>query len=423
MARPVKSDKTQEPADRRKLRPRSTPYWVTIDRHGHLGYRRHKNGGGSWVARYYAGNQSYRFKRLGLADDTLEANGTTILDYWQAQKAAVKWFADKARGDGSTGPYTVTDAIVHYEADYNRRSGRAKQAMKFSIDAYILPELGKVELSKLTPNRLRLWHHGIVEAPARQRGRKTKAPAATDAEQQRRRRATANRVLTVLKAALNLAFHEGHVDSDAAWRRVRPFKDADAPIVRYLSPPEITRLVNTCAPGFRPIVQGALFTGCRYGELCRMTVADYNASTGRVTVRESKGGKPRHPILTEEAAEFFDTITAGRRANEPMFRRPDGEPHKPSDQKRPILAACKAAKINPTISFHILRHTHGSLLAMAGTPMRVIADQLGHADTRMTERHYAHLSPSYVADTIRANMPNLGITKPSKVKPLRKRNK
>jgi hypothetical protein len=41
--------------------------------------------------------------------------------------------------------------------------------------------------------------------------------------------------------------------------------------------------------------------------------------------------------------------------------------------------------------------------------MGVIAEQLGHADTRMTEKHYAHLAPSYVADTIRAHFPSLGI--------------
>ena len=48
-------------------------------------------------------------------------------------------------------------------------------------------------------------------------------------------------------------------------------------------------------------------------------------------------------------------------------------------------------------------------LAMRGVPMGVIAAQLGHADTRMTERHYAHLAPSYVAETVRANLPPLGI--------------
>ncbi len=42
---------------------------------------------------------------------------------------------------------------------------------------------------------------------------------------------------------------------------------------------------------------------------------------------------------------------------------------------------------------------------MRAVPMAVIARQLGHADTRMTERHYAHLAPNYVADTIRANFP------------------
>jgi hypothetical protein len=41
--------------------------------------------------------------------------------------------------------------------------------------------------------------------------------------------------------------------------------------------------------------------------------------------------------------------------------------------------------------------------------MGVIAAQLGHADTRMTEKHYAHLAPSYVADTVRAALPPLGV--------------
>jgi integrase len=51
--------------------------------------------------------------------------------------------------------------------------------------------------------------------------------------------------------------------------------------------------------------------------------------------------------------------------------------------------------------------------------MSVIAEQLGHADTRMTEKHYAHLAPPYVADTIRAHFPTLGITGESTVAPLR----
>jgi hypothetical protein len=41
--------------------------------------------------------------------------------------------------------------------------------------------------------------------------------------------------------------------------------------------------------------------------------------------------------------------------------------------------------------------------------MAVIAEALGHADERITRRHYAHLSPSYVASVIREGAAGLGI--------------
>jgi hypothetical protein len=50
----------------------------------------------------------------------------------------------------------------------------------------------------------------------------------------RQRRASANRIFGVLKAALNLAFREGLAVSDEAWRRVKPFREASAPKIRYL---------------------------------------------------------------------------------------------------------------------------------------------------------------------------------------------
>jgi integrase len=90
--------------------------------------------------------------------------------------------------------------------------------------------------------------------------------------------------------------------------------------------------------------------------------------------------------------------------------------HRTSNTRFP--RACVRARISPAVSFHILRHSHGSMLAMRGVPMGVIAAQLGHSDTRMTEKHYAHLAPSYVAETIRAHFPTLGITKDGTVKAL-----
>jgi len=36
------------------------------------------------------------------------------------------------------------------------------------------------------------------------------------------------------------------------------------------------------------------------------------------------------------------------------------------------------------------------------------SENLGHVDTRMVEKHYGHLAPSYIADAIRAGAPKFG---------------
>jgi integrase len=70
--------------------------------------------------------------------------------------------------------------------------------------------------------------------------------------------------------------------------------------------------------------------------------------------------------------------------------------------------ACRRAQISPAINFHGLRHTYASLAVMAGAPLHVVGKNLGHADTRMVEKHYGHLAPSYIADEIRKAAPRFG---------------
>jgi integrase len=88
-----------------------------------------------------------------------------------------------------------------------------------------------------------------------------------------------------------------------------------------------------------------------------------------------------------------------------MFRHDDGGAWQKSEQARPMAEACTNGQIKPAISFHILRHTWASLAVMNGTPLLVVAKNLGHTDTRMVEKHYGHLAPSFIADAIRAGAP------------------
>jgi integrase len=202
---------------------------------------------------------------------------------------------------------------------------------------------------------------------------------------------------------------------------VHPFKAVETARIRYLLEAECARLANACAPAYRNLVSGALLTGCRYSELARMQAADFNPDAGVVTVRASKANKPRHVALTEEGQTHFSILTAGKAPSDPIFVRHDGDLWGTSHQRRPMLDACKRAKIAPAISFHILRHTYGATLAMRGVPLAVIAEQLGHADTRMTEKHYVHLAPSYVANTVRAYFPALGLVQDTAIAPLRRK--
>lgn len=286
--------------------------------------------------------------------------------------------------------------------------------------------MGALEISRLTARRLRDWHTNLAEkgklarAGRFDKNRAEKVIDKDDPDVVRARRATANRTLTVLKAALNYAFQESRIQSDEAWRKVKPFLSVDAPVIRFLSDNESVRLINACNGAFRHIVKAALATGCRYGELTRMQVGDFvSEAGGTITVRESKAGKPRRVVLAADGLALFKELTAGKLTKDLIFIRDDGNKWDRSHQQRPLEAACVRAKIEPTATFHILRHTYASKLAMSGVPMGVIAAQLGHSDTRMTEKHYAHLSPNYVADTVRAALPALNPASSSKIEQIR----
>jgi integrase len=414
MARIARDARIETREARTRLKASHEPYWRQIHQGLFIGYRKGPTGGVWWARRLVEGR--YHKQRLGRADDYQDANGLDVLSYAQAARKAME-LADQAVTAPIERGYTVADACRDYLLWF-RAHRKSYRDTERTVNAHILPTLGKRKVEALTTVELRGWHQALAEAPIRRRGNFVKVDP-TDTDAQRARKASANRILTVLKAVLNLAYHEGKAPTDEAWDRVRPFRAVEEPKVRYLTAAEAQRLVNACLPDFRDLVLGALLTGCRYGELTRLKVAEYDPDAGTVLVSESKAGKSRHVPLTGEGRALFDRLTAGRRGEVQVFTRADGQPWAKSHQARPILEASRRAGIDPPVSFHILRHSYGSLLAMRGTPLDVIAAALGHADTRMTSRHYAHLLPSYVAQTIRANLPSFG-SEPGNVARLRR---
>ncbi|NYF80575.1 site-specific integrase [Granulicella arctica] len=423
-----------------KLAPRRDPYWHLIAEGQHLGYRRTEMGG-TWIARQYTRDHGRRFQALGAADDTITADGAGVQSFAQAVEAAQTWFrrlVTDESGEVAGGPYTVAQAMAEYIADRERTKRKSQGRARLIVDGHIVPALGKIDLSKLTQSKLKDWRdklatnaprvrtgfvmekrmvrtlrNGVYKDRMKERATNVPLPQASrpidtsDPEALRKRQATANRILTVLKAALNFAHEQGHIASKAAWENVKPFRKVDVPKIRFLTADEVQALIPACEPSFSVLVKAALLTGCRFGELTGLKVGAFDPVQGTIFIAESKNGESRHVDLTDEGIALFSDVTANRDSKETIFLRANGKIWKSSEQKRPMDAACEAAKIEG-VTFHILRHTWASLSVMNGMPIAVVAENLGHKDTRITERHYAHLSKSFKRASIRANAPSYG---------------
>jgi integrase len=446
MARTKRSAKLDTWNARKSLKP-ELRHQEPIAPGRYLAYRRPKSkAAGSWLARWHDPETKKEGQvRLGTADDFTDADGGEVLTYAQAQAKALEWFkicAHRATMEAGgevlpTGPLTVAQVMEIYFTDGERRGMKGLKKARSAAQVHILPTLGELEVGKLTRHRLEKWLEAIATSPAQARtSAKAEKPnlrkVVEPEDAKRARKDTANRVLTVLKAALNHALARRQVmGSGEAWREVKPYRGTTSARIRFLDAPEQVRLVNACPPDFRRLVQAALFTGARCGELGLLRVKDFDPLAGTLYILPGKGGKDRRVVLTEEAFTWFAEQCAGLPAGDLLFQRPGvkrrvtarQELHEPeawldNDQARFMKDACEAAKLS-RMTFHELRHTYASGLVNAGMPLVFVAAQLGHQDTRMVEKHYGHLAPNALADAVRKLAPRLGIASDPKIETLR----
>ena len=339
MAKRVRDASLETRASRAKLKARGKPYYKVIGSGLHVGYRKGKRGG-MWVVRRYAGAGSYVVETIAEADDVSDADGLRVLDFWQAQERARKLAAVPSRGNG---PYKVKDAIRDYLEELEGRA--SYNDTKLRLEAYALPSLGDKHVGDLAADTIRRWHRDLAITPRRVRTKRgaeqrTSPINLDDPEIARRRKVSANRILGLLKAALNHAFREGNAPSDIEWRKVKPFPKVNRSRASYLTLAQCERLINTANSEFRLLVRAALETGARYGELCRLHVEDYNPDSGTIHVRLSKSGDSRHIVLTDEAQAFFGQLVIGHSGSEPMFHREWG----PSNSSAPCAPPANAQR-------------------------------------------------------------------------------
>ncbi|MDB6084547.1 MAG: phage integrase [Gammaproteobacteria bacterium] len=384
----------------------------------HIGYRRRKPHGrdanGSWIARRYTGDGAYETEVFAEADDFSEADRASILTYEQAiAKLGVELSEVQKRTR-----YTVRNAIDDYIASLKLNAATAQET-EGMLKHYLIGFLGadgtdgaNRVLSQLTRDDFARWPAWALANPPLGRRKKRAKPAKLSADEAeevlRRRKERVNRMLNNFLACLNFAHENERVPTDDAWSKLKRFKGTEQARIRWLELDECRRLTNACATDFRNTTRGGLLTGARWSELRRVRVGDYDNNAGTVLIAKTKRKKSRYVYLTDEGKRAFTEWTAGRDRDELVFTRASGEPWGSHDQHRPMAEARAAAGLDDEVTFHVLRHTYASMLVKAGVHLSIVAQSLGHADTRMVEKHYGHLAPSHAAQAIRANLPTFG---------------
>jgi integrase len=413
MSRQHHSVRLQTRDARLKLPLRHDPYWYEVERGRSIGYHRGRRGG-TWRLREFI-EGAYRNRTLGRADDRNDADGTGILSFNDVIRLVLK--SPDQSGEGLAGSgrihldVTVEDALKDYlDARKVRCSADDLKKDRICIEALIVPSPAGRRRGELSDEERRRFKYslrgklvGELTTEDLRRWRDSRVPHTDDREIRRRSQATANKLWSLLRAALNLAYQNEKTPSDQAWRRITPFKNVDRPQTRFLGVDECRRLVDAAEPYFRQLIRASLLTGMRLGELVRLTVGDVGPDY--LTVHHSKSGASRRIPLKVEGVRLFRTAIDGKPHDARVLAQVNGAAWTPMRVSRALRQTCQEAKIAPPIQFRQLRTTYGSLLLNADASLNTISELLGHKDTRMTRRHYAHLLWDKLKETVDERLP------------------
>jgi integrase/recombinase XerD len=324
--------------------------------------------------------------------------------FWFKQPETAKKAADPfpigSKQDLNYCPWGNVFTVGHAMRDYVewKRISATKShfdSLVSRINYHILPRLGHLPLDQLTGRHIVEFSLDVLETPPKPGKQKAadRLPLGELApDDLRKRKKTLNALIGILRLAVQLAWENGETDSERSWRCIRRVPLAETPRTIFLTREECTRLLICCRTDLREIVQGALYTGCRITELARLRVRDVAAHVFGLYIEPLKSRKPRYVFLPDEGMAFFLDLCADRSPDDLVFRRLSGQSWQNS-HKHLFREAVLAAGLPAGFVFHGLRHTYASQLVQAGTPLIVVAQQLGHANTDTVSRTYGHLAP------------------------------
>lgn len=319
-----------------------------------------------WYARYRDESGRERWK-------SLETNSKEIAS---AKLAKVIEAVEKHEVGWRLQPKPIHDYLLEYlaicEAEHSKKTYRHEKQILYEFIKFC----GVQYLHQITPDR--------IEAYKVKRAREVS-------------KSTVNRTITVVKAFLNRAVALGFIERNPA-QFVKKLKEEQQQI-KFLGDEEIRKLLDAASPRVRQMITVFLHTGMRLGELAHLRWQDVDFRHNLIHIRNqpdwnTKNHKPRVLPMHEIVRDVFIGLPKG---HEYIFATKTGRPVE-SYIRAEVLRYAKKAKVNANIK--MFRATFASNLVMNGADIYAVSKLLGHHDVKITEKHYAHLTPDYQQQSI-----------------------
>jgi integrase len=248
-------------------------------------------------------------------------------------------------------------------------------------------KIGAYRLSDITPSLLSEYKSQLITeySPKAQNDRTT------------RTKATANRYIASLSVVFSIAVCEWGWMEDNPMSKVSKYKEPKGR-TRFLSKDETKILLEECKKASNPLlyifVVTALSTGARWSEIANITWKNVDFNNRMFYLMDTKNSEHRGVGMSADIYNLLKAYKNSCKVNfKWVFPKEDGT--QPIDLRWQWDKAVERANLED-FTFHDLRHTAASNLAMNGASLTEIGEILGHKSSEMTKR-YSHLTKKHTS--------------------------
>lgn len=318
-----------------------------------------------------------------------------------AKNAMAELRADQLRGRAlrPRGGRTLLSEFVAvwqpaWEASLKPSSSKSEPAR---VANHIVPLLGHLALEDIEPLVVQHWVARLLKGDGPPAGSRPRRPLSSKTVHN-----CHGLLFTIMQAAVRAKLIPANPCLDTALPKRTHHE------MRFLSEPEIGRLLAALPVHWRPLILLLVSTGLRWGEAVALRVGRVDvlakvpslrvteamtelAGSGEIVFHEPKTARSRRTVaFTRLLAEALVSLTANRERDELLFLTPLGHVVRTRNFRRIWLAALKRAGLEG-LRVHDLRHTHAAILISAGRPLTAIQHRLGHSSIAVTSDLYGHL--------------------------------